>query len=125
MPTVVVVGAILQCTHGGQLKLTSGSSQMTVDGNQVVTSTMEAGLTFGSPTAPVPAMVAPCSAQTPSTPPVFVPCTTMPAVAGVAIKLSVGNLPALLSTATGPTVSGAGPGKWSVSDAGQTKLESM
>jgi len=125
MPTVLVVGGLLQCTHGGQLKVTAGSSQMTVDNNAVVTSGMEAGLTFGSPTAPVPAMIAPCSAQTPSTPPVFVPCTTMPAAAGAAVKLSVGNMPALLSSATGPTVSGAGPGTWSVSDAGQVKLEAM
>lgn len=123
MPTVVVAGGILQCTHGGQLKFLSGSTQMTVDNNGVVTSGMEAGLTFGSPTTPVPGMLAPCNAQTPSTPPVFVPCVTNPAAAGLATMLDVGNMPALLSTAIGTTVSGAGPGKWSIGDAGQTKLE--
>lgn len=123
MGAVVVVGAILKCSHSGQLKLTSGDGRLTVDGNDAVTAGKEAGLTFGSPTAPVSAMVAPCTAQTPSTPPAYVPCVTSPAVAGQALKLVIGGVPVLLESAKGLTVSGAGPGTWSIGKPGQTKLE--
>ena len=84
---------------------------------------MEAGLSFGSPQKPVKDMVSPCTAQTPSTPPAFVPCVTAPATAGQATKLTVGGTPVLLKNAQGTTVSGSGPGTWSVSTAGQSKLE--
>ncbi|MGD0247102.1 MAG: hypothetical protein ABSB59_43190, partial [Streptosporangiaceae bacterium] len=85
---------------------------------------MEAGLTFGSPTTPAPGMVSPCTAQTPATPPVYVPCVTAATLpAGLAQELTVGGLPALLDAASGLTASGAGPGTWSVSSAGQQKLE--
>ncbi|HVQ93852.1 MAG TPA: hypothetical protein VMU51_22630 [Mycobacteriales bacterium] len=124
MSLVVVKGAVIKCSHGGQLKLSTGDTRLTVDGNGAVTFGMEAGLSFGSPTKPVAGMLAPCSAQTPSTPPVFVPCVTTPAVAGQAVKLALGGKPALLDKAKGTTVSGAGPGTWSVAKAGQTKLES-
>jgi hypothetical protein len=124
MGQVVVQGGVIQCTHGGQLKLTAGNAQLTVTGMGAVTSGMEAGLTFGSPTTPVPGMVTPCTAQTPTPPPVFVPCVTAPALpVGLATKLTVGNLPVLLATASGLTASGAGPGTWKVSDPGQQKLE--
>jgi len=125
MPMVLVKGAIIQCTHGGQLQLSAGDSRLTVGDNGAITSGMEAGLTFGSPTSPVSGMLSPCSAQTPTTPSTFVACVTAPAVAGVSKKLTVGNVPVLLDSATGSTVSGAGPGKWSVSSAGQIKLESV
>jgi hypothetical protein len=68
-------------------------------------------------------MLAPCSAQTPSTPSSYVPCVTSPAIAGQAVKLAVGGKPVLLDSARGLTVSGAGPGTWSVAQAGQQKLE--
>lgn len=119
--TVLVKGTILQCTHGGQLQLSAGDARLSVNGSGVITSGMEAGLTFGSPTTPAAGMVSPCSAQTPSTPPVFVPCVTTPATAGVSTKLTVGGMPALLENARGTTASGAGPGSWSVSSAGQPK----
>jgi hypothetical protein len=124
MSLVLVKGAIIKCSHGGQLKLSTGDTKLTVDGNGAVTFGMEAGLSFGSPTKPVAGMVAPCSAQTTSTPPVFVPCVTSPAIAGQALKLALGGKPALLDKAKGTTVSGAGPGTWSVAKAGQAKLES-
>jgi hypothetical protein len=124
MSLILVKGAVIKCSHGGQLKLAKGDARLTVDGNGAVTLGMEAGLTFGSPSAPVAGMLAPCSAQTPSTPPAFVPCVTTPAIAGLALKLAVGGKPVLLDRAQGTTVSGAGPGTWSVASAGQRKLES-
>jgi hypothetical protein len=127
MGIVVVQGAVIKCPHGGQLKLLSADSRLTVTDSGVVTSGMEAGLTFGSPQVPVPGMVSPCIAQTPpppATPFTFVPCVTSAALpVGLATKLTVGGLPALLDSASGPTISGAGPGTWSVSSAGQQKLE--
>lgn len=126
MGMVVVQGAVIKCPHGGQLKLMTGDARLTVAGNGAVTSGMEAGLTFGSPQVPVPGMVSPCTAHTPTppTPPAFVPCVTAATVpAGLATKLTVGNLAVLLDSASGTTASGAGPGTWSVGDPGQQKLE--
>jgi hypothetical protein len=126
MGLVLVRGAIIQCSHGGQLKLSVGDARVTVHGNGVVTSGMENGLTFGSPVASVPDMVLPCTAQTPTTPPQFQPCVTAAAApAGLARKLTVGDQPVLVDTATGTTVSGAGPGTWKVSDPGQTILQAI
>jgi hypothetical protein len=125
MAIVLVKGAIIQCPHSGQMQLGSGDGRLTVGGNGVVTSGMEAGLTFGSPITPVPGMVSPCQAQTPNKPPAYAPCVTSPARSGLATKLAVGGLPALLDTAGGLTVSGEGPGKWSVSSPGQAKLEAV
>jgi hypothetical protein len=123
MGLVLVKGAVLACSHGGQLKLDGGDSRLTVDGKGALTAGVEAGLSFGSPQKPVSGMVSPCTAQTPSTPPSFVPCVTAPAIAGLALKLAVGGTPVLLDSARGTTVSGSGPGTWSVGMAGQTKLE--
>jgi hypothetical protein len=123
MGRILVNGAVVKCNHSGQLKLSKGDTRLTVDGKGAVLLGMEAGLTFGSPTAPVAGMLAPCSAQTPSTPPSYVPCVTNPAIAGQAVKLAVGGKPVLLDSARGVTVSGAGPGTWSVAQAGQQKLE--
>jgi hypothetical protein len=126
MGLVVVQGAVIKCSHGGQLRLLTGDPRLVVDQNGAMTSGMEAGLTFGSPQVPVPGMLLPCpaSSTTPPAPPVFVPCVTAAALpAGLATKLTVGNLPVLLDSASGPTTSGAGPGTWSVAKAGQQKLE--
>jgi hypothetical protein len=123
MAMILVKGAIIQCTHGGQLKLGTGDSRLTVDGNGAVTFGMEAGLTFGSAAVSVPGMISPCSAVVPATGQPQ-PCVTAPAIAGQATKLTVGNIPVLLDSAQGTTVSGAGPGTWSVSSAGQSKLDS-
>jgi hypothetical protein len=124
MGIVTVQGAVIKCSHSGQLKLMTGDARLAVAGNGAVTSGMEAGLTFGSPDTPVPGMVSPCTAQTPTSPPKFVPCVTSPALpAGLATKLTVGGQPVLLDSASGTTVSGRGPGTWSVGSAGQQKLE--
>ena len=121
MGKVLVKGAVIQCPHGGQLKLTSGDARLAVAGMGVVTSGMEIALTFGSPVKPVPGMVSPCTAGAPNN---YVPCVTSAAVpAGLAKKLAVGNVPVLLDSASGPTVSAAGAGIWSVTNPGQQKLE--
>ncbi|GKQ37932.1 hypothetical protein [Streptomyces sp. A012304] len=123
MPLVLVAGAVLQCSHGGQTKLTTGDPRVTVQGQGVVSSGMEAGFQFGAAEKPVPGMITPCTGRSPdgSTP---VPCLiAAPAPpAGLTAKLTVGGRPVLLATASGTTVSGV-PGTWKVSDPGQTVLE--
>lgn len=123
MPLVLVAGAVLQCSHGGQTKLTTGDPRVTVQGQGVVGSGMEVGFQFGAAEKPVPGMVTPCAGRSPdgSAP---MPCViAAPAPpAGLAVKLAVGGKPVLLATANGITVSGV-PGTWKVADAGQVVLE--
>jgi hypothetical protein len=124
MGLVVVQGAVIKCQHGGQLQLLTGDARLVVGQNGAVTSGMEAGLTFGTTQTPVPGMVSPCTAVTKTNPPAPAPCLTAATVpAGLATKLTVGNIPVLLDSASGPTTSAAGPGTWSVGNAGQQKLE--
>jgi hypothetical protein len=126
MGMILVKGAVIQCPHGGQLELTTGDARLTVTRNGALTSGMEAGLKFGSPQTPAPGTISPCNAQTvPSTmPPTYIPCITSATLpAGLAMKLTVGNVPVLLDSASGPTVSATGPGTWSVKSPGQQKLE--
>ncbi|MEV3912618.1 hypothetical protein [Streptomyces canus] len=125
MPLVLTQGAVLQCSHGGQLKPDCpGDSNVTVKQRGVLTSGAEAGLTFGAAEAPVPGMVVPCPAKTPTGTPQ--PCVTTPTTpVGLAVKFTVGGKPALLATAIGITASGLGPGTWSVADPGQTLLEAI
>ena len=126
MGLVVVRGAIIRCSHGGTLKLSVGDTRMTVQGSGVVTSGMENGITFGSPVTPVPDMVSPCAAQTPTTPPQFKPCLTAAATPdGLARKLTVGDKLVLVENAAGTTASGAGPGTWQVTDPGQQILRTI
>lgn len=126
MAFVVTEGAVLRCSHGGQLQLAIGDPRVTVYGRKVITGGMEGGLVFGSTVTPVPGMITPCAAQTPTSPPVSRPCVTAPTTpVGLALKLTVGGRPVLLDTATGTTVSGSGPGTWTVASAGQTTLEAV
>jgi hypothetical protein len=126
MSFVLVKGAIIKCNHQGQLRLSSGDSRLSVDDNGAITFGMEVNLTFGAPNAPpTPDMVSPCQAQTPSSPPTYKPCVTNAATQGMATKLVVGTVAVLLDNAAGTTLSGAGPGQWSVVAAGQAKLESV
>ncbi|WP_428338692.1 hypothetical protein [Mycobacterium sp.] len=124
MSFVLVEGAIIGCSHGGQLTLGSGDARLSVDGNGAITFGMEAGLSFA-------AAHPPCTNKTTTTPPPApqpAPCVTSAATAGQSTKLSVGNLPVLLDSANGPTVPAllpAAPGTWNVVSAGQAKLEAM
>ena len=119
MAKVVVKGATIKCSHGGQVQVSSGDSRLQVDGNGAVTSGMEAGLAF-APGAP--GVMAPCPITTPAGAPS--PCSsTTPAASGTATKLSVGEVPVLLDSAQGQTINAVSPGTWSIGDAGQSKLE--
>jgi hypothetical protein len=119
---VLVAGAIIQCTHGGTRKIASGDSRLEVAGKGAITYGMEGGLSF-APGAPD--VISPCPMQTPAGAPS--PCSaTTPATSGIASKLDVGNMPALLDGAGGLTVNASDPSaRWSVASSGQTptKLE--
>ena len=121
MPKVLVVGAIIQCSHGGTRRLLTGSPRMQVAGSAVVTSGMEVGLTFA---LGAPGVLVPCPVQTTTLPTAPSPCmATAAATTGLAKKLTVGGSPALLNSAGGQTINVQSPGTWSVTDAGQTILE--
>jgi hypothetical protein len=119
MALVLTVGAIIKCTHGGMCKLSQGNSKLTVSGNAVITSGMEAGISFaGGPNVTVPCTFAtgagpsPCTATGPSLP------------SGVATKLLVDGMGALLAGASGQNVNAQDPSaQWSVVSAGQTLLQ--
>jgi hypothetical protein len=57
MSLVMVKGAALKCSHGGQIQISTGDPRLNVDGNGVVTSGMESGLSFAAASPP-------CSNQT-------------------------------------------------------------
>jgi hypothetical protein len=116
---VLVAGAVIACSHGGQVRISSGSSLFTVGGKQVVTADKLVGLSF----APGPDIVSPCPVTSKSTPPVPSPCTsTLPPTRGLARYLSVDQVPVALDTARGNTLNTQDPGTWSVSDAGQSDV---
>ena len=121
---MLVAGAMIQCTHGGMRKISSGDSRLEIGGKGVVTFGTEAGLSFAPGD---PDVTAPCSMQTPSTPPAPSPCSaTTPATSGVATKLDVGGTPVLLDGAGGQAVNPSDPSaRWSVASPGQAppKLE--
>lgn len=119
MARVVVAGAVVECPHGGQLKLTAGDGRLEVGGKAVVTSGMEAGLAF-APGAP--GVVAPCTHTTPNGAPS--PCSGTQPASATATKLFVGEQAALLEGASGPVLNPASPGAtWKLSDPGQSLLE--
>jgi hypothetical protein len=122
MSFVLVEGATLKCAHGGMIKVTTGDPRLTVNSNGAVLSGMEGGLGFAAGSPPCPNVTTDPSAKP-------APCTTTPASAGQATKLTVGSKPVLLDTATGTTtpaaLPAAGPFTWSVADAGQKKLEAI
>ena len=120
MPNVVVAGGVIQCSHGGQIKLFAGSSQLEVSGAQAITFGQEAGLSFA---IGAPGVTSPCPEQTTTTPPSPSPCTSSPATAGVSTLLTIGGVGVLLDNSTGPAVNPVDPGAtWSISTPGQTLL---
>jgi hypothetical protein len=116
---ILVAGAVIECSHGGRVRISSGSSLLTVGGKQVVTADMLAGLSFG----PGPDLVVPCPVTTKSSPPAPAPCSaTLPPTRGLATCLSVDQVPVALDSAGGNTLNSQAPGTWSVADAGQTDV---
>lgn len=125
MPSVVVAGGFVDCSHSGRAKLKSGNAKLTVNGASVVTMGMEVGLSFLPPTAPItPDNPIPCPHLGPGSPPPPSPCSaTMTATNGVSTKITVGGVGVLLDTATGSAINANDPGAtWQVSDSGQTIL---
>jgi hypothetical protein len=119
MPNVVVAGGVIQCSHKGKIKFSSGASQLQVSGSGAITSGMEAGLSF-APGAP--GVTAPCPEVTSSTSAPS-PCTCSAATAGVSTLLTVGGAGVLLSSAQGLCVNPADPSaKWSIASPGETVL---
>ena len=125
MPKILVVGAVLECSHGGQIRIDSGNDKLKVGGKAALTAGMEAGLAFAaSDVPPMPNQLAPCTVMTPPPPtPKGVPCVTSAASSGSATKLKVGGTAVLLDSANGSTINAISPGTWKVSKAGQSKLE--
>ncbi|MGF1430787.1 hypothetical protein [Kitasatospora sp. LaBMicrA B282] len=119
MPPVLVEGAILQCSHGGQVRLAPGAPALTVGDHGVLTAGAEV-LAF----ATAPGVLVPCPAVTPGG--TAQPCVTAATLpVGLATKVTVGNQPVLLATANGITASGTGPGTWQIADPGQQILEAI
>ncbi|XTP48026.1 hypothetical protein ACK3BB_16965 [Marinibacterium sp. SX1] len=118
---VLVAGGMLQCSHGGTLRLQSGDARMTAGGMDVVTATMEIGLSF-APGAP--GVLVPCPFLSPSSAPS--PCAaTLAASAGMAQATRIGGQAVLLADARGQATNPNDPGaSWSVLDAGQTVVTS-
>jgi hypothetical protein len=119
MPSVVVVGGVIQCSHGGMVKLMQGDGRLEIGSNAAVVSGMEANLSFASG----PGLVLLCPNQTPAGTPA--PCTgTLPATAGVSTLLTVENKGVLLDNAQGDAVNtqSVKPPTWSVLKAGQKLL---
>lgn len=118
MPSVLVVGGVLACSHQGRAKLSSGDSRLTVDGKDAVVRGQEVGISFASGS---PGVQSPCPFSTNAGPS---PCAaTLAATAGVSSKLTVGGVGVLLDTASGNATNAQDSGAtWSVSDPGQSKL---
>jgi hypothetical protein len=123
MAKVLIAGAQVQCSHKGTLQLPLGDNRFTIGGAAAILFGKEANLSL-APGAP--GVLAPCpfidpSSGSPS------PCATLPATAGQSQKITVGGVPVLLDSATGPTLN-ASPAAagltWSVAFAGQSEVDS-
>jgi hypothetical protein len=119
MANVVVLGGVIECSHGGQVRLASGDSWLDVDGNDIIVQGQEVGLSFAPGS---PGVISPCTFTTPAGN--VSPCTaTQAATTGISTELTVGGLGVLLDTAGG-VATNTPPVTWSVQSAGQSKLES-
>jgi hypothetical protein len=122
MAHVVVKGALITCSHAGELAFVAGHEAMTVGGNGVVLAGGEVGMQFLAPPL-VPGGPKPCSAVDASNHPA--PCKIqLAATEGLSTTLKVGGKAVLLDSAKGATFTTAGPGTtWSVKDAGQSVMD--
>ncbi len=119
MPQVLVVGATLQCPHGGVLKIPTGNPLLKIAGQNAVALGQEVGLSFA---LGAPYVVSPCPIHNASNAPT--PCQIeSPATAGASTVLAIQNTPVLLSTAFGLAANATeGPSPWKVGFAGETLL---
>lgn len=126
MPKLIVVGGLVECSHGGKAKLKSGNAKLKINGAEAVTAGGELGLSFLPSTAPpTPDNPAPCPHVGPGTPPPPSPCAaTLAAIAGVSTKIKVGGVGVLLDTASGPATNPNDPSaQWKISNAGQDLMK--
>jgi hypothetical protein len=120
MPNVVVAGGVIKCSHSGQIKFSSGSSKLVVNGAGAITFGMEAKLSFA---LGAPGVIAQCTQKTNSSPPAPSPCVSSPATAGVSTLVTIGGAGVLLDNAQGLCVNAADPSaSWSIGSPGETVL---
>ncbi|WP_432828762.1 hypothetical protein [Dactylosporangium sp. CA-092794] len=109
---MLTVGSSVICSHSGTFTFTAGHKLLTVDGQAVVRqSELQNAVITGCKNTVANLGQKPCLA-------------IASIIAGLAHKLTVGGEAAALDTATGLTNS-TPPGTWSVTSAGQTKLEAL
>jgi hypothetical protein len=113
MPQAITEQSTIACSHQGQVLATAGQSKLKVSG--------ALALVDGD----VPnAKLAPGTCANVGTG--LVPCTALsPLPGGVASRLKVDGRGVLLADLTGTTNSSTVPGTFSVSDAGQTRLQAV
>jgi hypothetical protein len=124
MPKLVVVGGMVNCSHGGKARLKSGNAKLKIRGAEVVTAGSETGLSFLPGPALTPDNPAPCPVLDQSGKPS--PCTaTSAATAGVSTKIKVGGDGVLLhDVASGPAINPSDPkATWKITDPGQDLVE--
>lgn len=111
MPRILTTGSTLACPHGGSVQLTGGRSTLTVEGKPVLAKVDVVGKAISGCSTPASSSTKPCT-------------TVTSVVAGESTALSAGGMAVLTASALGLTdgISG-GPVQWSVSSAGQSKLE--
>jgi hypothetical protein len=111
MPNLLTEDSIIQCAHRGRVVVTASQSGLTVNDRKVLVKD-----DMLSAVVTCPAVTSTGIKQ----------CTTVKSIlSGVAKTLAVGGQPVLLETAQGLTdgLAGGMPGTWSVTSAGQTKLQ--
>ena len=113
MPNVLTESSVLQCIHGGTVKVQASQSKLKVDGKAVLLqSDLLAATVSNCPNNNPPAGQTPCLKVT-------------SIISGVSTELLVDSQPVMLETATGLTnATPPAPVMWQVQTAGQTKLAS-
>lgn len=111
MPQILTTDSRLGCPHGGSVQLSGGRTALTVDGKPVLAKIDVMGKLISGCTTPTSTSTKQCTAVT-------------SVLAGESTRLSAGGMPVLTASALGLTdgING-GPVQWSVTSAGQSKLE--
>ena len=108
MPFVLTSASVLSCGHQGKFVLVPSQTKLKVDGNPVLVEGDLEKATIAGCTTPAPGKL----------------CTKVSSViVGVAITMAVDGKKVLLDTAMGLTDGVPAPAPWSVTSAGQTKLQ--
>ena len=111
MALILTTASRLSCPHQGTVQLAAGRTQLTVDGKPALARSDVMGRPIAGCTTPASNTTKPCT-------------TVVSVLAGESLLLSAGGPKVLTADARGMTdgLSG-GPVQWSVTSAGQTKLE--